>query len=92
MEEQMGRYRVWCPDLGQEQNDGQACSAIDPRTAAEEWGEWCDRTSAEYSIVAGNDSKVLVLDLDSGETTEWIVSGESVPKYTARLVVALTKP
>jgi hypothetical protein len=83
----MGRYRVWCPDQGEEQHDGQGITACDPPTAASEWAEWSDRTSADYCIVRGEDMTVMVHDLESGETRAWIVSGESVPHYSARLVV-----
>jgi hypothetical protein len=80
----MGRYRIWCPDLGQEESDAQACTAFDSREAAEEWAEWSDRTSAEYTIAGGTERNVLVRDLDNGEASEWTLTGESVPTYIAR--------
>lgn len=81
----MGRYIVWCPDIGQEQEDGAKVTARCPQTAAQEWADWQDRRSAEYSIVGGTDVTVTVLDINSGERRDWIVSGESVPIYRARL-------
>ena len=81
------RYIVWCPDLGQTQENGAKISAYDPSSAVEEWAEWTDRNSAEYSIVGSADATVEVLYLDSGKQRSWIVSGESVPHYTARLIV-----
>jgi hypothetical protein len=83
----MGHYIVWCPELGQEQHDGVKVTATDPGTAAQDWAEWQDCYSAEYSIVAGADRTVTVLDIANGERRDWIVSGESVPIYRARLVV-----
>lgn len=48
----MRTYVVWCPDLGQEQEDGATIPATDPADAAEGWAEWHDRSSAEYRIAA----------------------------------------
>lgn len=83
----MNRYRIWCPDLGQEESDAQARSAIDAQEAAEEWAEWHDWYSAEYGIVGGKERKVFVRDIDGSEISEWTVTGESVPLYRARPVL-----
>lgn len=39
----MRTYVAWCPDLGQEQEDGATIPATDPADAAEGWAEWHDR-------------------------------------------------
>lgn len=83
----MGHYIVWCPDLGQQQKDGVKVTAISADEAAREWAGWHDHYSAEYRIVGGTDETVTVLNLDTGERHDWIVSGESVPHYRARLIV-----
>ena len=83
----MGHYIVWCPELRQEQHDGVKVTADDPCTAAQDWAGWQDCYSAEYSVAGGKDRTVTVLDIDSGERRDWIVSRESVPIYRARLVV-----
>lgn len=80
----MRTYVVWCPDLGQEQEDGATIPATDPADAAEEWAEWHDRSSAEYRIVSGREEIVIVRDVETGEQREWIVRGEAMPYYTAQ--------
>ena len=77
-------YVVWCPDLGQEQEDGATIPATDPADAAEGWAEWHDRSSAEYRIASGREEIVIVRDVETGEQREWIVRGEAMPYYTAQ--------
>lgn len=71
----MRTYVVWCPDLGQEQEDGATIPATDPADAAEGWAEWHDRSSAEYRIASGREEIVIVRDVETGEQREWIVRG-----------------
>jgi hypothetical protein len=80
----MERYIVWCPDLGQEQEDGLKITASGTRQAVEDWAEWHDNVGAEYSIVGGKDATVTVMSIKSGDKRDWIVSGESMPIYRAR--------
>lgn len=80
----MRTYVVWCPDLGQEQEDGATIPATDPADAAEGWAEWHDRRSAEYRIASGREEIVIVRDVETGEQREWIVRGEAMPYYTAQ--------
>lgn len=80
----MTKYVVWCPDLGQEQEDGATIPATDPADAAEGWAEWHDRSSAEYRIASGREEIVIVRDVETGEQREWIVRGEAMPYYTAQ--------
>lgn len=80
----MRKYVVWCPDLGQEQEDGATIRATDPADAAEGWAEWHDRSSAEYRIASGREEIVIVRDVETGEQREWIVRGEAMPYYTAQ--------
>lgn len=80
----MRTYVVWCPDLGQEQEDGATIPATDPADAAEGWAEWHDRSSAEYRIASGREEIVIVRDVETGEQREWIVRGEAMPYYTAQ--------
>ena len=63
----MGTYVVWCPDLGQDQEDGATIPATDPADAAEGWAEWHDRSSAEYRISSGREEIVIVRDVETGE-------------------------
>ena len=80
----MRTYVVWCPDLGQDQEDGATIPATDPADAAEGWAEWHDRSSVEYRIASGREEIVIVRDVETGEQREWIVRGESMPYYTAQ--------
>ena len=81
----MGRYVVWQPGAGQTEADGEKVSARDARTAVEEWAYHNDYASNEFHIVGGQPATVMVRDLDAGKAFEWIVSGESVRRYTAQL-------
>ncbi len=84
----MRTYVVWCPDLGQEQEDGATIPATDPADAAEGWAEWHDRSSAEYRIASGREEIVIVRDVETGEQREWIVRGEAMPWAPLALIAA----
>ena len=84
----MGKYRVWCPEYGQDESDAKTVEAAGPRYAAQKWAEWRDAWSAEYTIVGGTPATVSVWCEDTLELTTWIVYGEAVPEYTARLSVS----
>lgn len=56
--------------------------ARDPETAAEKWADEND-CNGDYTIIRGNEAKISVRAAD-GTITRWIVTGESVPEYTAR--------
>lgn len=86
----MGRYIVWQPEAGQTEADGAKVSAHSPQAAAEEWADHDDFASTEFRIVGGQSATVMVRDIDSGQAHEWIVSGESLRQYTARLRIPLT--
>ena len=81
----MGRYVIWQPEAGQDEAHGIKISARDARTAVEEWADRDDFASNEYHIVGGQPATVTVRDVDAGTAVEWIVSGESVRRYTAQL-------
>ena len=82
----MGRYLVWEPSCGQTEEDAKKISAYDPACAVREWAEWSDRTSAEYHIVGGQPTAVMVRDLDAPKALlEYTVSGDSMPVYYARI-------
>lgn len=87
----MGRYVVWQPEAGQAEADGVKVSAGNTKAAAEEWADHDDYRSNEFHIVGGQPATVMVRDLDSGKAHEWIVSGESVRHYTARLRIPLAR-
>ena len=80
-------WLVWQPDGGQEENDAEKVRARTPAEAAEKWAEWDDHRSADYSIVGGSNATVCVRRADGGEVLRYVVSGESVPSYSAKMVV-----
>lgn len=85
----MGRFVIWNPENGQAEEDGTKISALSSEAAVREWAEWDDARSADYLIVGGQPATVKLRDLNSNTVTDWIVSGESVPHYRARLKVVV---
>lgn len=85
----MGHYIAWSAELGQDEEDGRRITAGDEETAAREWAEAHDQRSAEYSIASGTDMVVTVKDIESGEVSQYTVSGCPVPTYSARKAEAL---
>ena len=78
-------WRVWCPDRGQDKEDGMRIVATYAEAAAVKWAERDDAESADYMIVRGNDATVLVAeDRDGAPEQSFTVSGESCPVYRAR--------
>ena len=94
----MNTYIVWCPDYGQSEEDGRTVHADCAQYAAQQWAHWQDYHSADYLIVSGQYTAVRVRLSDPASDDErkilrYLVWGESVPQYTARLIVdAETKP
>lgn len=52
--------------------------------AAEKWAEEADSNSAEYEILGGAHTIVLVRELGTEKESRFRVTGESEPVYTAR--------
>ena len=82
----MTKFLVWCPEYGQEPEDGRVFDAWDAPCAACKWAQHQDQKSADYTIVSGSDATVTVRAVSSLTEWELIVSGESVPSYQARVV------
>ena len=78
-------YLVWCPDRGATREYARCIVSCNPKSAATDWAEWEDASSADYTIVGGTDIEVVVAE-DREGSAEWrfTVSGESVPCYRAR--------
>lgn len=84
----MKPYLVWCPELGQTQDDACLTDAIDARAAACEWAKEHDEATAEYPITGGKDFTLIVAEAAvSDRKMELVVSGECVLQYSARRVV-----
>ena len=83
----MTQYLVWCPDYGQSMEESKTIEAHSPSGACEKWAEREDADSADYLIVRGYGAELMVSELGSSlPPFRYIVSGESVPSYYARMV------
>ena len=81
----MPKYKVWCPELGDE-DDARECEGFDHEAAAAEWAEWYDVESADYPIVSGDACTVHVQK--EGELARRVrVTGRLAPVYIAHLVL-----
>lgn len=76
-------WAVWCPDYGQTEEDARVIAAYDPMSAAQDWAEWYDRRSADYSIIGGSHVEVCVRKVPGTYVRTYVVSGETVPQYYA---------
>lgn len=79
------RFLVWCPEYGEDAEDGDVIYARDHELAAERWAERSDADSAEYSIVSGTPVTVHVVteDGDPANAQRFFIEGESQPVYHA---------
>ena len=81
-------YVVWCPDRGAVKEDGRHIDAFDHESAATRWAEWDDASSADYTIVGGTPTEVLVAEVEDGAPEHrFTVTGETRAVYRARLLL-----
>lgn len=80
-------YVIWEPARGESETGGDTVSARTAQEAVEKWADWDDCTGGEYSIIDGDPATVKVRDLRTGELSEWVVHGETVRTYTAKLSI-----
>jgi hypothetical protein len=79
-------WYVWCPEDGEERGDARKIFATDPDDAAEKWAELDDSESSEYRIVGGRDIHVCVQKDGLDVVHDFVVEGESVPQYNAKMI------
>ena len=80
-------YVVWRPDWEQSKEDGRHIKARCPSEACEAWAQREDCESADYHIVGGSDAFLKVAEArDGAKELAYVVSGETVAEYRARLV------
>lgn len=79
-------FKVWPTANGE--TDHVEIRAYDAQEAAQLWALREDSLSNEYAIVNGNPVEVSVLGDEEKVPHEYIVSGEAVRQYQARLIVA----
>jgi len=82
----MKRYWLWRPEYSEDEDDGRKVMGRDPADAVQRWAEHDDARCLDYTIVSGTPAMVMLRDMETSEVQEWIVSGEKVAKYSARLV------
>lgn len=76
-------WLVWRTDSTED--DARMYRAGGPDLAVAMWAETEDRESADHLIVHGSDAEVFVRAVrDGGVAVRYVVSGESVPSYSAR--------
>lgn len=57
--------------------------AFDESAAAEKYCEQSDAGGGDYSIIRAGETTLKVTDPRTGAVSEWAISAESVPQYTA---------
>ncbi len=80
------KFLVWSPESGETIEDAEEFAAVDAQDAAEEWAEYDDVQSAEYSIVKGHEATVHVSAGPGMEVEVFTVTGEALPTYYAHKV------
>lgn len=77
-------FRVWQPECGETEEDAREVEACDSETAAEDYAEWSD-SNGDYTIVRGSEATLHVrrTDDEAAEVEVFVVTGESVPHYSA---------
>jgi len=86
------QWHVW-EDDGEGREWATVVRAHDAQAAAEQWAEQEDQNSADYDIVSQREIptvRVAPVDGEGGvaDIRYFVVSGQSVPEYTAREVTA----
>ena len=77
-------FIVWCEDQGETEEDGITIYAYDHESAAEEFADQYDVETADYSIAAQKwEPTFTVKGLRDGGVKRFIVTGETVPSYSA---------
>lgn len=78
-------WLCWEPDQGGTEEDAHEVEAYDAEQAAEDYAEWSDINSADYTILRGSGATICVRGREPGAPVErYVVTGETVPEYTAR--------
>lgn len=79
-------WHIWRPEEGDTEDDARLVYGHSPAEAVETWAARADSDSADYAIVGGADATFHVRRVEGDGRRElvFVVSGESVPQYTAR--------
>lgn len=79
----LAHFWVWCPDLGEGEDQGNVVRAPNPEEAALLWAKWHDSLEA-FEIAQGTRYSLHVQGIDKSVTT-FEVSGSFVPVYRAEM-------
>lgn len=81
----MANFTVWCPEYGQEPEDGMLIKdAFDASMAAVFWAERYETWNNEWPIASqGECVRVMVQEEGSNTQSQFVVSGEIRPHYSA---------
>lgn len=77
------KFKVWWPEVGQQQEDARTWVGVDHRQVARIWADWYDQHSSDYLIVGGQNAEVQVLKEGDTEPVTVHVSGWTSREYTA---------
>ena len=80
----MSKFLVWCPELGSGPEDARTVDAVCHEEAACKWARREDAESADYWIVGGDGTTVVVRETGGDEKT-LRVTGEPDIHYAARV-------
>jgi hypothetical protein len=78
------QWEVWCEDSQEDREDAKIFHAVSAKSAVEKWAEYDDSAYAGYSIIRGVDAIVYVAKHGGNIIKKYIVSGKSVPEYSAK--------
>lgn len=79
-------FTVWCPEYGQQKEDGKKFSAVTAEEAAQAWAFWRDWDSNDYKIVGGEIPEVFVQGDSEVQITKLYVRGETLRSYHAKRI------
>lgn len=78
------KWFVWDP--ARERETGRIIHAENPPTAVETWAAGVNGELYDFAIGIGSVHVVVMVQSEANKVTRWIVTGETVPVFRARLV------
>ncbi|WP_424195463.1 hypothetical protein ACMYR3_05995 [Ampullimonas aquatilis] len=82
----MIKFYVWHPDNGGTRDDAKIFTAFNAEDAVNQWADWSDSASADYSIVGGQDATVFCQKESGGEAQKFLVQGRLQRAYYSHLI------
>ena len=88
----MRTFNVWSETYGQREEDGREIEAGTTRQAVETWARLFDEGVGDLEIINGKPATVTVKAINTGYVSHWLVHGDVVAVYTAKLRVSADPP